>query len=158
MIATVGNYDYILTVRCSNHVDYHLLWIIADPVHVVCMRVLQSTLLTACCAKWQETVGLHTVVHCNPAACCAETGNRQPATLATIDQSAESISSGRFKTDGSIGVGVQAGGYMETLFWQYPADSGRPTLRHRGPPQCARQPARPPGGYPNHDTSGHEFA
>jgi Cu2+-containing amine oxidase len=30
----------------------------------------------------------------------------------------------RFRTDGSIGVGVQAGGYMETLFWEYPQTAG----------------------------------
>lgn len=30
----------------------------------------------------------------------------------------------RFRTDGSIGMEVQAGGYMETLFWEYPATAG----------------------------------
>lgn len=30
----------------------------------------------------------------------------------------------RFHTDGSISVGIQAGGYMETLYWEYPQTAG----------------------------------
>lgn len=30
----------------------------------------------------------------------------------------------RFRTDGSISVAVQAGGFMETLYWEYPQTAG----------------------------------
>ena len=108
MIATVGNYDYILTVRC-----YHN--------HHHCFPCCSSSarypkLLRACTPPGTEAM---LVQWPNEAAHMSSQNQASRSVLSAV-----ACGCCRFRTDGSIVVGVQAGGYMETLFWEYPGTAG----------------------------------
>lgn len=65
---------------------------------------------------------VHATQHLQVAAACStEVASQHPNPQHPTNRE---VFGRRFMTDGGIGVHVQAGGYMETLFWQYPQTAG----------------------------------